>query len=465
MEFYKSNGSNKVLSFKGHEYLLQSDRSTAVKEVFRCRVHRQKKCHSVVHLRNGAIVHGPLVHSHPPDPVRAKANKIKSQIKEQAGQVGSTTRQILGSNLQNVPSPVRVVLPKKSSLERKVRAVRAKTISAAPNPTDRDFEIPEKYKPIILHDTFDLDPEDYDNRIIILGDKGLFKLLHKAETWFADGTFDAAPSMFGQLYSLHCKVGNKFPPVCYILLANKKETTYNRMCKILKDLLVDAKPKTILLDFEKAAHNAFTSVFRKVEVSGCYFHLTQSLVRNVQLKGLSELFHENIEFHYLVRCIGSLAFCPEQDVIANFEIVSDALLQSEDQAIKDEEDRIQTLLDYFENTYVQRNRRRATFPISLWNKYSVAKEGGPKTTNACEGWHQALNSLLLCKTPSIWRLLDGLAKDIGLNLQTVSEVRSGNGDPPNRKYKDLSLRFAEAVEQYDLHDNKLEYLQVIAALQ
>jgi hypothetical protein len=38
-------------------------------------------------------------------------------------------------------------------------------------------------------------------------------------------------------------------------------------------------------------------------------------------------------------------------------------------------------------------------------------ERSPKTTNCCEGFHNALNSLFHCSHPSVWILFDGLQRD------------------------------------------------------
>jgi len=42
-------------------------------------------------------------------------------------------------------------------------------------------------------------------------------------------------------------------------------------------IIILASPERALLDFESAAINAFWSAFPNATVTGCYFHLTQSL--------------------------------------------------------------------------------------------------------------------------------------------------------------------------------------------
>ena len=96
-----------------------------------------------------------------------------------------------------------------------------------------------------------------------------------------DGTFETTPLIFFQLYTIHAKVGNSYPPCIYFLLPNKTAETYTRMLEILKMLHPGLNPSTILLDFELAAINAFKNEFPLSKVSGCFFHLNQSVMRKV----------------------------------------------------------------------------------------------------------------------------------------------------------------------------------------
>ena len=50
---------------------------------------------------------------------------------------------------------------------------------------------------------------------------------------------------------------------------------------------IKTSPNSINMDFEKAAMNAATSVF-KCQIYGCFFHLSQSFWRRVQHLGLTK---------------------------------------------------------------------------------------------------------------------------------------------------------------------------------
>jgi len=87
--------------------------------------------------------------------------------------------------------------------------------------------------------------------------------------------------MFFQLYFMHCQVGASLPPCVYFPLPNKTEETYFRMIDILKIIASFVAPQNVLVDFEQAAVNAYTSGFPQAHIKGCFFHLSQSSLRKV----------------------------------------------------------------------------------------------------------------------------------------------------------------------------------------
>ena len=182
------------------------------------------------------------------------------------------------------------------------------------------------------------------------------------------------------------------------------------MLEALRDILIpNAAPELIILDFEIAAQNAFHYVFPNANISGCFFHLCQSVFRKARELGLKIRLQNDPEFSMLVKSLAALAFVPIDEVVNIFEILIDAFPQDNDIDI----DAIRQLLFYFESTYV-RNRvladriREPRFPPVKWNHFDHVVECLPKTTNCVEGFHNALNSMFLCKHPAVWVLFNGL---------------------------------------------------------
>jgi hypothetical protein len=80
---------------------------------------------------------------------------------------------------------------------------------------------------------------------------------------------------------------NAVTPVVFALLPNKTEQTYRRLIDKLLELCPSWHPKYIMMDFEKAAINAFAGKFtttpNPLVMSGCFFHLQNSIQRKVQV--------------------------------------------------------------------------------------------------------------------------------------------------------------------------------------
>ena len=76
------------------------------------------------------------------------------------------------------------------------------------------------------------------------------------------------------------------PAAVYCLLTSKSSNTYNRVLGELQRQIPQAHPRTVLVDFEKAAVSAFSGTYPDATVTGRYFHLCQSVIRKVNEIGL-----------------------------------------------------------------------------------------------------------------------------------------------------------------------------------
>ena len=120
--------------------------------------------------------------------------------------------------------------------------------------------------------------------MILMGCAELLDGLAQADLWLADGTFKVVLDVFFQLYSIHFDSGSGVHPAAlYCLLTNKTSSTYNRVLAELQRQIPRATPRTILVDFEKAAISDFSGAHRDATVTGCYFHLCLSgIQRDIQ---------------------------------------------------------------------------------------------------------------------------------------------------------------------------------------
>ena len=92
------------------------------------------------------------------------------------------------------------------------------------------------------------------------------------------------------------------------------EITYNRFFNELTKLEPTLRPKTIMIDFEKAAINALKAVFPATLQRGCFFHFCQNLYRSITGHGLKEKYENDPEFALKIRMLSALAFVPTHKV-------------------------------------------------------------------------------------------------------------------------------------------------------
>ena len=94
-----------------------------------------------------------------------------------------------------------------------------------------------------------------------------------------DGTFDAAPALYAQLFTLHAFEHKKLLPLVYCLLASKERAAYADVFRMLKQkaeqLHLVLAPKVIMSDFESGMIAAVRDEFPNAHHQGCYFHFTQ----------------------------------------------------------------------------------------------------------------------------------------------------------------------------------------------
>jgi len=166
----------------------------------------------------------------------------------------------------------------------------------------------------------------------------------------------------------------------YCLVINKTAMTYQAILQQLRVLVPLASPRTVLFDFEKAAMNAFGTAYPNATITGCDFHLCQSVIRKVNEDGLKTEYENDDAVRGFVRCLPALAFVPLPDVQEAFELLADTMPEA---AHLDE------VTTFFEHTYVRGRRQRgrgeiyapALFPPEMWNQHEGSIDGLARTTN------------------------------------------------------------------------------------
>ena len=70
-------------------------------------------------------------------------------------------------------------------------------------------------------------------------------------------------------------------------------------------------------DFEKAVVNAFFTTFSAAQITGCYFHLCQSVLRKINEVGLKQLYNAP-ELALVLKMVSATAFSILEKVRESF---------------------------------------------------------------------------------------------------------------------------------------------------
>lgn len=460
-----SERGQETVIYRGFEYWKKKSNVCGTMS-WRCKEYRRLNCRATI-ITSGKRVTGERQpdHTHQGNIATSLARIAVGQMKETMTQLMATPSSSQAAVSSTLDDHVLMALPRKSLLNRTMQRKRQKVNAAAnggallpPIPVDLTFDVPEIYKEMVL---FDSGPGQ--NRLILMGCRELLDGLARADIWLADGTFKVVPNQFFQLYSIHFAFGSGInPAACYCLLNNKTAESYGTVLRELHNLIPLAAPKTILVDFERAAINAFSLMFPTATVSGCYFHLTQSVVRKVVEVGLKVQYEHDDNVRGYVRCLSALAFVPPADVIEAFELLAET---------EPDIEHLDEVTTFFEHTYVRGRRHRgrgeiygpALYPIETWNKHAAAVDGIARTTNSVEGWHHGLQSVFQCQHPTMWTFFQGLQRDMQRQKTSFMQGITGLEHPARKRYRALEARVERAVAAYGRAEILL-YLRALAHL-
>lgn len=127
--------------------------------------------------------------------------------------------------------------------------------------------------------------------------------LKEHNIWTIDGTFSITPNDYYQLYTIGFLKENHCYPVVYALLKDKSSTTYKFLFNFIKNKIGTFQPTIVKTDFEFAAFTAFKEVFENCQISGCHFHLGQSIFRKVTTLGPKSVYETDSNVKKFVRSL------------------------------------------------------------------------------------------------------------------------------------------------------------------
>ena len=380
-------------------------------------------------------------------------------------------------------------------MTRTIQRIRRKELPANPRKLKDLGDLPDRFtrtlsgKLFLLHDTGPADEEDSDDddiefeedddssRVIVFATRRNIELLCQSPIWFVDGTFDVSPNIFAQLFTVLGLVQRRNPvgesvalPLVYALLPGKTQDMYKEVMAAVRDAVeryrVNAcTPLKIISDFELGIIRACEEVYPGVPVTGCFFHLSQSIYRRVQEEGLATSYRdpEDRSIRDFAHMTAALAFVPVSDVRTVFQLLHDEC-----------PDEYLPVLQYFGDTYVLRRERtrrgnwiEPRYPPCLWNQYAAALNKSHKTNNISERWHSRFNLLVGKHHPDLYSAVIEFQKEQAFVESNIAELGLGERVKllPRRKWMELQERIQGIVASYKVQKaggTLMEYMRALA---
>lgn len=444
------------------------------------------------------IYRGPTVsvHSHPPNREEAAAIKVTQSLKRKAAEnPGQPPSQILRTELPLVSHAVLSQLPEREALAKAMRRERRRHLPTNPRSLRELEDIPERFQKTFLNERFlmydsrdeDVEEEEQQqedeedegrDRVLVFSTRRNIELLCASPTWFMDGTFKTAPTLFTQVFTIlglrrrNVVDGEGLAvPLVYALLTRKTTEQYTTVLRVVQEAVDEfnvapCNPARFMTDFEKSILNACTAVYPTVTISCCFFHLGQSVYRRVQKEGLQEAYNNpedrtlKVKTHMLL----ALAFVPVPDVPATFRLLKNAWPEAN----------FKPIMTYFDSTYVNgipaRGRRAAVaprYPPHQWNQYESAVNKSHRTNNVSEAWHQRFQVVVGRHHPDMFSALGELQKEQGDTESIIAELAMGRKVRalPKKKWVTAQERIQGIVAQYEsyINDDKvIDYLRTLS---
>ena len=119
-----------------------------------------------------------------------------------------------------------------------------------------------------------------EEKILVSATDEMLDKMREAETLSMDGTFYVYPSLWCQLYSIHCLVDDVMCPVAYALLP-RKSRRHVRLFMLINAAAhtrigAEPAPRVIQTDFEVAAIQAAQEVYPGADIIGYLFSFLTS---------------------------------------------------------------------------------------------------------------------------------------------------------------------------------------------
>jgi len=104
-------------------------------------------------------------------------------------------------------------------------------------------------------------------------------------------------------------------PVFYALMTRKSQDAYRAVFNKVHNLVPDFKPVSAMADYEDTSVAALREVFGEVNVSGCWFHFGQAIIKRVNKIGLKDAYTNEPDVKKVVQSLLGLPLLPALEIV------------------------------------------------------------------------------------------------------------------------------------------------------
>ncbi|XP_068245404.1 uncharacterized protein [Palaemon carinicauda] len=393
-------------------------------------------------------------HNHAPIAGRNDVLQCIDEVKGLAKSKTATPAAIVQETRQKIDISYAVEMPSTSAIRQAIHRIRKKEFPVEAN-SATDLVIPNKLKVthtgernFLLYDKktesetliAEFEEEEVQERILAFGSENNLRRLAESDIWFLDGTFKTCPKQFYQIYTIHYIFQGQILPVVYVLLPGKTTQIYSSMLKHLLSVAgakgIQLTPRFILIDFELSCIKALQEKFPEARITGCFFHLWQSIYRSIQKYGLVDVYKNNCDLALGLRQLAALAFLRPDDIHDAYLCLANNI-----------PDEAEPVYKYFGERYVlgwriisRRGRPRQNqlrhpprFHPTFWSIHHLQERNLPRTNNGVEAWPRRFETVVERYHLVVYSMIREFVKEDHRTDQEMQRLTSGI--KPSKKKK------------------------------
>ncbi|KAK3932642.1 putative WRKY transcription factor protein 1 [Frankliniella fusca] len=307
-----------------------------------------------------------------------------------------------------------------------------------------------------LRTTLDGETDLYQGMAGAVGHRSLLFLSRRVATGagniryiFGDATFYARPNQpdSAQLYTLVTVRDNHILPLASALMESRSQMAYRDLLMFIRRILPDLDPDFCMTDFEIAQQNAILDVFPRARLSGCLWHYSRAVCRNVRSLGLHAIVRDNQNARRIVRLCLAIPLSPPGRL---FEALNAVVMEARRLNLQEQ---FTDLFNYLRATWIEGIGERTLCVFGVRHR----------TNNVAEAHHRNINSRVV-RRPNVWRFIEMVREIEDVAWRDLGRLETGLAPSRARRVSSLlsDARIRSCSRQ--VHNREMDILHFLASV-